>query len=768
MLTAYVGMPAECESRETGRKGVGEMFAWWGRAVVRLRWYVLVAGLALVVAGATWGAGVFGALTAGGFEDRGSESSVALERITEELGDQDVDILVLYSSEAATVDEPGFREPVVAALAALRARPEVAGVTSFYDAPAGGPQAAALAGLVANDRHATYATVRLHAADDDAKTADYERLRPHLSAGGAVRTEAGGVVPFMYQANQQTKEDIALAETVSLPVLLVLLVLIFRGLVAAFTPLLIGGLAILGAFVVTRLLAMSTDVSVFAINVITLIGMGMAIDYALFVVSRFREELAAGRGTAAAIQQTMATAGRTVLVSGLTIALALASLLIFPQVFLRSMGLGGMAAVLVAMISSLTVLPALLALLGPRINALRVPLPWRRRGKSAGSDGAGPRDARADGAWARVARSVMRRPVAYVVVVTAVLAGLAVPSLGINWGGFDERVLPADTEPRVVSDRISADFPGGTASPIAVLVSGAPAQAAGQFTERIAALPGVIGARITASEGESTLISVGYPGEPTGDAAERIVRTIRDLPAPADGAEVLVTGRTASDMDLLASLGSRLPWMALIMASATLILLFLAFGSVVLPIKAVLMNVISIGASFGVVVWGFQEGHLAGLLGFTSTGFIEPTNPILILAVLFGLATDYEVFLLSRVREEWDRTPDNTAAVASGLQHTGRIITAAALLLVVVVGGFATGGMMFIKMIGVGMIVAIVVDATLVRALLVPATMRLLGRWNWWAPGPLARVYRRYGIRESAAEAPAGSAAEREPAPTNA
>jgi RND superfamily putative drug exporter len=302
-----------------------------------------------------------------------------------------------------------------------------------------------------------------------------------------------------------------------------------------------------------------------------------------------------------------------------------------------------------------------------------------------------------------------------------------------------------------VTERIAEDFPGGTVSPIWVLVSGVPAAQVQQFAGTIATLPGVTGARPTATERDSSLISVTYAGEPTGDAARDVVRTIRDLPAPS-GADVLVGGRSAADLDLLTSIREGLPWMALIMASATLVLLFLAFGSVVLPIKAVLMNLVSIGASFGVVVWVFQDGHLSDLLGFTPTGFIEPTNPILMLAVLFGLATDYEVFLLSRVREEWDRTGDNTTAVATGLQHTGRIITAAALLLGVVVAGFATGGVMVIKLIGLGMIVAIAVDATLVRALLVPATMRLLGRWNWWAPGPLAKVYRRYGIREPSSE----------------
>jgi RND superfamily putative drug exporter len=708
------------------------MFAWWGRQVVRLRGVVLAAGAALFLVGAAWGTGVFGSLTGGGFSDPGSESTVAYERIAAELGSQDVDLVVLYSSPTATADAPGFAGPVTAALDAARRSPAVSAVVSWYDARA--------PGLISTDRHATYATVRLTGTDEDGKVGAYEEVLPLLRASG-VATEVGGWVAFLAQSNEQTERDVARAELLSAPVLLVLLVLIFRGLVAAATPLLIGGLAILGAFTAVRLLTYATDVSIFAINIITVVGLGMAIDYALFVVSRFREELGAGHPTPEAIGRTLATAGRTVMVSGLTIMVALGGLLIFPQVFLRSMAWGGMAAVGVAMLASLTVLPALLAVLGGRINTLRVPLPRRRR--AAAGD---PVPDRA-GAWARLARSVMRRPVWYAVGVTAVLLVLATPALRMEFGGFDERVLPAGAGARVVAERVAAEFPGGV-DPIAVLVSGAPAADARAYAGYLSALPGATGAEVTAQRDGSTLIAVGYPGEPTGAAAEGLVRTIRDLPGPA-GAEVLVAGRTAADLDLVDSLRAGLPWMALLMATTIMVLLFLAFGSVLLPLKAVLMNVISIGASFGVVVWVFQDGHLTDLLGVTTTGFIQPAMPVLMFAVLFGLSTDYEVFLLSRVREEWDRTGDNTGAVAIGLQRTGGIITAAALLLIVVVGGFAAGGMSFVKLMGVGMIVAIVVDATLVRALLVPATMRLLGRWNWWAPGPLAKVYRRYGIHES-------------------
>ncbi|MGH3646498.1 MAG: MMPL family transporter [Micromonosporaceae bacterium] len=338
---------------------------------------------------------------------------------------------------------------------------------------------------------------------------------------------------------------------------------------------------------------------------------------------------------------------------------------------------------------------------------------------------------------------------ALALVTTGVLMFLAVPFLRVEFGGVDERVLPEGTESRVVSERIADEFPNGQADPIVVLVSGASAAEAGEFASEIKTIPGVRDAVPTGNRGESTVITVSYRGASTSTDARDTVAEIRDLERPA-GAEVLVGGRTAELVDLLAGLGQRLPWMALIVAGVTFVLLFAAFGSIVLPLKAILMNLLSIGASFGAVVWIFQDGNFADLLGFTSTGFLEATQPILMLTVLFGLSMDYEVFLLSRIREQWDLLGDNTAAVASGVQRTGRIITAAALLLVVVViGAFATSGITFIKMIGVGMVVAILVDATLVRMLLVPATMRLLGRYNWWLPPFLRGVYARYGIRES-------------------
>jgi uncharacterized membrane protein YdfJ with MMPL/SSD domain len=709
---------------------------WWGRAVFRVRWLMVAAAMGLVALAVTWGVGVFDRLSSGGFDDPASESVQAADKIAAEFGSRNVDVVALYSSDSTTVDDPAFADAVGATLDEVRQLPEVASVVSWYDTGS--------ANFVSDDRRATYAAVSLRGDTEDAKYDDFEVVEPSLTAPG-VSTEIGGLIGFQVAVDEAAERDIMRGEMIALPIVLVLMVFIFRGVVAAAMPLMIGVLAILGAFTVTRLLTGFTDVSTFALNIIILLGLGMAIDYSLLVISRFREELHAGHPPSTAVMRTVATAGRTVLVSGLIIALALFSLLVFPQGFLRSMGFGGMAAVLVAMVGALTVLPAVLGMLGHRINSWRVRLPGRRRAE--------PVDAVADhGAWARLAHSVMRRPGRYLTAVAVLLAVLSLPILGVQFAGLDNRVLPPGAEVREVSEQLSADFPGvGITQPIETVVTGASPGQVEELVTHIRAVPQVRDAEVSGTSGDVSLITATYPGERAGDAAYDAVRGIRDIPVP-EGVEVLVGGRSAGDLDRVASLSDRLPWMGVWMASVIGLVLFLAFGSVLLPIKAVLVNLLSVAASFGVVVWGFQDGNLAGWLNFTTTGFIEPSIPILLLAIVFGLSTDYEVFLLSRVREAWEQTGDSTAAVAIGVQRTGRIITAAALVLSVVVAGFATGEVAFIKMLGIGMIVAVVVDATLVRILLVPATMRLLGRASWWLPGPLARLYRSYGIREKDAE----------------
>jgi RND superfamily putative drug exporter len=703
------------------------MFERWGRTMVRRRWWVVGLALAFMAFGGVWGTQVFGALTTEGFEDPASESARSVVRAEETLGRSGNDLVVLYRSPTATVDDPAFERAVTQTLAALPKDDVTATVTywSTNNSP----------GLVSHDRRATYAVLTLAGADETERGEALERVENGLAAPG-LETQVGGITAVSRDIRERVAADIALAETISIPVLLALLVVVFGSVAAASLPLAIGGLAILGAFTALRAMSYVTDVSVFSVNLVTILGLGLAIDYGLFMVGRFREEIAHGAGVEDAVARTMATAGRTVAVSGVTVAVSLAGLLIFPMTFLRSMGLGGLSAVLVAMVAALTVLPALLAILGRRVDALSV---RRRR----------PSTRRVEhGFWYRLAHSIMRRPVLYAVGVLAVLLLAGAPFLRVQFGGIDPRVLPAGTESRVVTETVDRDFVQNSQLPIEAIVTAPNPNDVERYLGAVRAVDGVTSADVTGRAGEVFRVTVTYASDPISAQTRDLVADIRAVPTPSGG-EVLVGGLTARLADQLDAVADRLPWMALIIVGATFLLLFLAFGSLVLPVKAILMNVLSLGASFGALVLIFQDGHLSGPLNFTSTGTLEATQPILVLAVVFGLSMDYEVFLMSRIREEYDRTGDNPQAVAVGLQRSGRIITSAALLILVVIGLFSISGITFIKLIGVALLIAVLVDATIVRALLVPATMRLLGTANWWAPAPLRRFYERHGFRHA-------------------
>jgi len=712
------------------------MFEAWGRALYRRRRVALGLTLVLVAFAAVWGTGVFGKLSSGdNFTPPASQSQREANQADQVFGRNDADVVVLYRSASMTVGDPGYRQAVTAALSGLP-RADVARVTTYWST--GSPS------LVSADRHATYAVLQLTGAGDAARHTTYDAIKTELApaslAASGVTARVGGNVPMEVAINNEVTADIAKAEGFSMPVLLILLMVIFGSLAAASLPVAIGGVAILGSFTVLRLLTMATTVSIYSVNITTILGLGLGIDYGLFMVTRFREELHRQPTVEQAVARTVATAGRTVAVSGVTVAVALTSLMLFPEDFLRSMGYGGVATVAVDMLAALTVLPALLAVLGYRVNALRVRRSVNRSAREETS-----------GAWYRLAHSVMRRPAVYATVIVIGLLALGAPFLRISWGGTDARTLPAASTVRQVSQTLASDFPVNSTAPIEALVtlpgtSGA-ATALDAYLHRVEAVPGVTEAQVTGLKTGTARVDIGYAPAPVSSAARHIVTQIRDITPPA-GATVLVGGITAGLVDELASLGATLPWMALLVGVSTFVLLFLAFGSVVLPLKAIVMNVLSLSATFGVVVWIFQWGHLSGLLRFTPTGSIDPTMPILMLAIIFGLSMDYEVFLLSRIRERYDQTGDNTASVASGLQRTGGLITSLALLLIIVVGAFSASGITFIKLMGVGMIVALLVDATVVRVLLVPATMRLLGRANWWAPRPLRRLYARYGIKE--------------------
>jgi trehalose monomycolate/heme transporter len=733
------------------------MFEAWGRVVYRRRRLVLLVAALVVAAAAVWGTGVFPRLqSGGGFTPPGSQSQQASDLAARAFGRDTADVVVLYRSQALTVRDPAYRNAVTHSLAALPAG-QVTSYQTYWST--GSPQ------FVARGGHETYAALRLAGASDSAQMQTYQAISGDFGVPG-LTTRVGGQIPLEVTINSEVKADIGRAEAISLPVLLVLLLIIFGSLAAAGLPLAIGGIGILGSFAALRLLTLFTDVSIYSINITTILGLGLAIDYGLFMVARFREELGNQPTVEQAVARTVATAGRTVAVSGVTVAVALASLMLFSETFLRSMGYGGVATVAVDLLAALTVMPALLAVLGPRVNALRI------RGRSQRAFGAPANET--SGAWYRIARSVMRRPVAYVVVIIVILLALGSPFRSITWGGVDARVLPANAAPRVVAEALASDFPVNATTPIEPVVQfGGPAgialspaqrTALAGYVTRLDHIPGIIGGQVTGVAGQVARVDLRYAANAQSAAARALVAQVRAVPPPA-GAHVYVGGATAQLVDELASLGHTLPWMALVVVLATFVLLFLAFGSVVLPVKAIVMNALSLTATFGAIVWIFQEGHLSGLLRFTPTGTIEPTMPILMLAIIFGLSMDYEVFLLSRIRERYDVTGDNTAAVAGGLQRTGGIITSLALLLIIVVGAFSASGITFIKLMGVGMIIALVVDATIIRVSLVPATMRLLGRANWWAPRPLRRLYARYGIREEGAAPPApGPVAVPEPA----
>jgi trehalose monomycolate/heme transporter len=732
------------------------MFERWGRVAYRRRRLILLGALLVAVLGGVWGTTIFATVqTAGGFDAPNSQSQHEADLATRAFGRDAGDVVVLYSSKTRTTASPAFRRAVTSTLTALP-HSDVESYASYWST--GSRQ------FVSASGHQTYAVIELAGSSDTARQDSYDAIKTQLGAP-ALRSQVGGVVPADEAIDNQTTATITRAEALSFPILLILLLVIFGGLAAASLPLAIGALGILCSFTALRLLTLVTGVSVFSLNITTILGLGLGIDYGLFLVTRFREELHHQGTVEDAVARTVATAGRTVLVSGVTVAIVLASLMLFPETILRSIGYGGVATVLVDMIAALTVLPALLAVLGPKVNSLRI-----RRSVAR------PPAAENTGAWYRLAHSVMRRPLLYAAPIVVLLLGLGLPFLHVVWGGVDATALPASAAPRLVTEALNTDFPGNPTSPIETIVafpgpvSGSAARAASltAYASRLDHVPGVASAQVTGIHGNIARIDLTYAPGPYTPQARAIVGQVRDVAVPA-GATAQTGGQTAALTDELSSIGGTLPWMALAVILATFLLLFLAFGSLVLPVQAIAANVLSLSAMYGVVTWIFQDGHLSGLLGFSPNGTISPTIPVLMFAIMFGLSMDYEVFLVSRIRERYVATGDNAGAIASGLQRTGGVITSAALLLIVVIGMFSISSITFIKLLGVGMIVALVIDATLVRMLLVPATMRLLGDATWWAPAPLRRLYARYGFREDDGPGPAAVAVAvpRESAPAN-
>jgi RND superfamily putative drug exporter len=707
----------------------------WGHISYRARRLILWVALCLVGFGAVWGSGVFGQLQdAGGFNAPSSQSQHESQLATSTFGRDAGDVVVLYSSATQSVRAPAYRGAVEHTLASLPQR-DVLSVATYWSTNS--------SKFISTDGHETFAVIELTGANDDARQGSYDAVKGDLAAAG-LRDEVGGLVATNATISSQTSQGIKTAETLSMPILLLLLLLIFGSLVAASLPLAIGVIGILGSFTMLRALTLFTGVSIFSVNITTILGLGLGIDYGLFMVNRFREELRRNSSVEDAVARTMATSGRTVLFSGITVAVALSSLILFPESFLRSMGYGGVLTVLIDVLAALTVMPALLSVLGGRVNSLRI----RRSVNGAPKPVEG-------GAWYRLAKAVMRKPMAVALAIVIALLALGSPFLHVAWGGTDATVLPSSASPRIVAEALAHDFPGNPTSPIEAVVqfktpvSGSTSNEA-ELTGYVAHLRevrGVTGASVTGMRGDTVRIDVSYLSSPDSTNAMGIVARVRDVASPADASRY-VGGVTAELTDTLSSLSSTLPWMALIVLLATFVLLFLAFGSVVLPLKAIALNILSLSVMFGVLVYIFQDGHGSGLLNFTANGTINPATPILMFAIMFGLSMDYEVFLLSRIRESYLETGDNETAIATGLQKTGGVITGAALMLAVVIGAFSLSNITVTKMMGVGMVVALVVDATIVRLLLVPSTMKMLGDRNWWAPAPLRRWHARHGFEE--------------------
>ncbi|MEV7197023.1 MMPL family transporter [Streptomyces sp. NPDC093510] len=725
------------------------MFERIAELTIRRSRLVLLVAAAIVVLMGALGVGAFGKLLGGGFDDPASPSSRARAVIDEKFGGE-TNLVLLVRSTEGRVDAPAAERTGRALVAELKKERDLGNVVSYWDTD--NP------GLRSKDgREAlVLARVKGHDAEQqenakgviDAYAGTYE---------GMLTVKAGGSAGVSHEMGPQTEEDLVLAETIAVPLILLLLLVVFGTVVSALLPLAIALIAIVGVFAELYVVGSVTDVSVFAVNLTTALGLGLGVDYALLMISRFREQLAAGAGVEDAVRTTMSTAGRTVAFSAATVAAALAALMVFPQYFLRSFGYSGVGVVVIAALATLFVMPALLTVLGHRVNSGR--MPWAKPGR--------PRAGSGTSLWGRTARTVMRRPALTALPVLAVLLLAASPLLGITFGTADERVLPEDAKSRQVSTALRENFDGNDAAALHVVIDKPVGRAPlAAYAARLSGLGGV--ARVETSTGVHTEgraeatgpgnAALGRPAAqrlnvvstltPKSDEAKELVEKVRTA-APPSGTRPLVGGADAELVDSNDSIGSRLPLAAGLIAVTTFLLLFLFTGSVVQPLRALVLNMISLAATLGVMTWIFQDGHLSGLLGFTAQP-METSMTVLMFCVAFGLSMDYEVFVTSRIKELHELGEDNESAVVDGLGHTGRIVSAAAALIAVSFFAFGTAEISFMQLFGLGSGLAILIDAIAVRGVLVPAAMRLLGRSAWYAPRPLRAFHDRFGLSENA------------------
>ena len=689
------------------------MFEKLGHGLVRRRKSVLALFIVAIIVTGAVGSLVFARLQNGGYSDPHSDSAKAAKYLTDTFHVKDPAI-VLIADAGKDIANPAVVLNATKLETQLSQEADVVKTLSYWSA-GGAPT------LRSTDGKAGY--IFLYAKEKDPTTATYLAKRIIAKYDGnhnGFHIYIGGFATFSYAISNRISKDLAVAEGISIPVTFILLAFVFGGLIASAMPLVVGVAAILGAFLALYLISLATGVSIFALNLVTGMGLGLGIDYSLLMVNRFREELHHGKSVEDAVANTVKTAGRTVFFSGITVLITLASLILFPQMFLKSFGYAGVTVVAMAILGALIPLPAILALLGDRIDKVVVR-------KSAIT----PKE---DGRWAETARMVMKRPVAVVLLSLLVLGTLAAPIRNIVFSQVDSRVMPASSSIAISGKQMADRFPGQEGNPIEVVIPHAAMNAAAieSFKIALAATPGI--AHLGGSEviGDTMRLTAVHTMSSRVPAAEDLINRVRKIPAPKG---TLIGGVAADYADSQAGIARTLPWALLWIGIGVLVLLFAFTGSIILPIKAVILNIVSLSATMGVLTWVFIYGHLQWLTGkFTLTGSLDTSMVVLICVVTFGLSMDYELFLLSRIKEEHDSGKSNIEAVATGLQRSARIITAAALLLAVVFASFLTSGVTSIKILGFGVAFAILLDASLVRALLVPALMRLFGERNWWAP----------------------------------
>ncbi|MCF8529093.1 MAG: MMPL family transporter [Aquiluna sp.] len=700
-----------------------------GTLIVRHSKITLFGFVALIALSSIWGFQSFGNLKGGGYDNPNADSAAVGELLTSEFGVDPAEVIILVDlpQEADATDANGM--PVSFELVQnlndeLAAIEGVKGVLNYYTL--GSPPS-----LRSTDGKAIYVFVDLEndikqapvvATIVDDFTGDYQGAQVHVAGFGAI-TKA---------INETIEHDLIRAETIAVPIVLFLLIFVFGSVTAASLPLVVGGLAIVGTFFVIWAASQFTDISIFALNLVTGLGLGLGIDYSLLVVNRFREERGVGNSVSESVVNTVASAGKTVVFSGLTVAVVMLSMAFFPQYFLQSFALAGFTVVILAVIGAMVAVPAMLNLIGDRVNSLRI----IKRDLT-------PKE---KGGWEKLARFTMRKPLSVLFVSLIFLISLFSLSSEVKFGQVDDRVLPAGSPALVASELIRDRFEGRESSPIEILVKGDSASIQDYIAE-LEQIPDVIRVAEIPTEDNTawTRIEAIADLEPRSpEGLEQIVQ-IRAIDNSLD--EVLVGGSAAYYTDSQQGIEKALPLAAGWIIISTLILLFLFTGSVILPIKAIVLNILSLGATLGLVSWIFQNGHLQWLLGeYSVTGTIDTSSVVMIAVVAFGLSMDYELFLLSRIKEQHDVGMNTVNSVAIGLQRSGRIITAAAIVLAVTFSAFATSGVSIMKMLGVGIAFAILLDATVVRALLVPALMRLFGAANWWAPKWLKRLYEKAGL----------------------